>query len=76
MRKLIVTLTASAAIFMSGMTVWQAEAQTLRGAANVAANVRNYTPIEKAACQGWGRWCGPGFVRACGPYRCWCRPCQ
>ncbi|WP_457795781.1 hypothetical protein [Methylocystis sp. S23] len=37
---------------------------------------QSYTPIEKAACQGWGRWCPPGFVRACGPYRCWCRPCR
>lgn len=37
---------------------------------------QNYTPIETAACQGWGRWCPPGYVRACGPYRCWCRPCR
>ena len=75
MRKLIVTLTATTAIFMSGLLVIEADAQTLRGAANLAAAARNYTPVEGAACRGWGRWCGPGYVRACGPFRCWCRPC-
>ena len=20
-------------------------------------------------------YCPPGYTRACGPYRCWCRPC-
>lgn len=46
------------------------------GAGSLSAPESNFTPIEKAACQGWGRWCGPGYVRACGPYRCWCRPCR
>jgi hypothetical protein len=72
MRKSIVMLTA---IFMIGFPVLQAEAQTTRGAASLATTTQNFTPIEKTACRGWGRWCGPGYVRACGPYRCWCRPC-
>jgi hypothetical protein len=24
---------------------------------------------------GTGPWCGPGYTRQCGPFRCWCRPC-
>jgi hypothetical protein len=76
MPKLMVTLAAAAAILLAGSLPWKAEAETWRGAASTRAAVENFTPIEKAACQGWGPWCGPGFVRACGPYRCWCRPCH
>ncbi len=76
MRKLIVTLTATAAILMSGLPLTQAEAQLLRGAGGIPAAAQNYTPVEKTTCRGtFGPWCGPGYTRACGPYRCWCRPC-
>jgi hypothetical protein len=53
----------------------QAQAQTLRGTADIGTAAQNFTPIHKAACQGWGPWCGPGYVRACRWGRCWCRPC-
>jgi hypothetical protein len=72
MRKLIVATTV---LFLAGSLAWQAEAQTLRGPGGVDP-AQNYTPIEKAACQGWGRWCRPGWVRVCGPFHCWCRPCR
>src|SRR6202023_2680841 len=75
MPKLIVTLAAAAAILLSGSLTWKAEADPGRGALSTRAAVQNFTPVEKAACQGWGPYCGPGFVRRCGPYRCWCRPC-
>jgi hypothetical protein len=52
-----------------------ANAQTMTGAASVHATAQNATIIKEAACRGFGRWCPPGYVRACGPYRCWCRPC-
>ncbi|HEX3939498.1 MAG TPA: hypothetical protein VHX43_18505 [Xanthobacteraceae bacterium] len=75
MRKLTLTLTAAA--LMLGVTAFAANAQTQApGAAGIHAQVKDFTPIEKAACRGFGRWCPPGFVRACGPYRCWCRPCR
>jgi hypothetical protein len=75
MRKL--TLTLAAAALMLGATAMTASAQTQApGAAGIQAQIKDYTPIEKAACRGFGRWCPPGFVRACGPYRCWCRPCR
>ncbi len=76
MRKLIVTAAAMAALFVIGSSIEPAQAQTTRAAASIAAATQNFTPIEKAACRGWGRWCGPGYVRACGPFRCWCRPCR
>ena len=67
MRK--VTLTLAIALLFAGSAVLTADAQTSRGAA------QNFTPIEPAACRGWGPYCRPGFVRACGRFRCWCRPC-
>jgi hypothetical protein len=52
-----------------------AQAETWHGAGGVGAAIRNYTPIRPAACQGWGPFCPPGYVRACNRWRCWCRPC-
>jgi Spy/CpxP family protein refolding chaperone len=74
MRKLTMTLTA-AALILGAMAVG-ANAQTQSsGAASVHAQIKNATPIQEAACRGFGPYCGPGFTRVCGPYRCWCRPC-
>ncbi|MFZ0610353.1 MAG: hypothetical protein WAM75_22040 [Xanthobacteraceae bacterium] len=75
MRKLTLTLTAAA--LMLGVTAIAASAQTQApGAAGIQVQIKAYTPIEKTACRGWGPYCRPGFVRTCGPYRCWCRPCR
>lgn len=75
MRKLLLTVAATAMIFAPALAPRKAEAEILGGAAKLppAANVSR---AEGAACQGWGPYCPPGFVRACGPYRCWCRPCR
>ena len=60
MRKLIVVLTATAAVLLAGSLAFKADAQTLRGAANISTQTQNFTPIEQAACgPHWGRWCGP-----------------
>jgi hypothetical protein len=72
MRKLSITL-ATAALALS-MTTLVVNAQS-QGASTLKAQVQNATIIHKAACGGFGRWCGPGMTRVCGPYRCWCRPC-
>jgi hypothetical protein len=72
MRKLSITVVAAAAIL--ALNSMAANAVTASG--NTLPNAaKNFSPIHDAACRGWGRWCGPGYVRACGPYRCWCRPC-
>lgn len=80
MRKLALTLTA--ATFALGMTALTVSAQTQSGAANLNAQVHNFTPLVKeAACNGRpGPFCGPGWVRRCwrGPFggrRCRCVPC-
>jgi hypothetical protein len=76
MRKLVFTVTATAAILFTGSLAWQAEAQTSRGAASIGAAAHNFTPIEKAACGPHvGRWCGPFHHRVCGPRHCWCARC-
>ena len=72
MRKL--TLTFTAAMLMLGTMPIAANAQS-QGAASLYAQLQNATPIHQAACRGFGPYCGPGFTRVCGPYRCWCRPC-
>jgi hypothetical protein len=74
MRKLTMTLTAAALIL--GTMAVAANAQTQSpGASSFHAQIKNATPIQEAACRGFGPYCGPGFTRVCGPYRCWCRPC-
>jgi hypothetical protein len=81
MRKLGLAL--SVATLALGMTALTATAQTQQpGAANLNAQVRNFTPmVKQAACNGLpGPYCGPGWVRRCwrGPYggvHCRCVPC-
>jgi hypothetical protein len=69
-----IAITLAAAALLLGSVAWTAEAQT-QGAANIHAQAQNATPIVKAACMGFGRWCPPGMRRVCGPARCWCAPC-
>jgi hypothetical protein len=73
MRK--VTLCLVIAALFAASAALTADAQTSRGANNVATAAQNFSPIEPAACRGWGPYCRPGFTRVCGPFRCWCRRC-
>jgi len=73
MRKLTMTLTAAA--LMLGTMAVAANAAQMPGAANFHTQIQNATPLKQAACRGFGPYCPPGTTRACGPYRCWCRPC-
>jgi len=74
MRKLVVTLTATAAILIAGSI--GSNAQITRGAASLPTATQNFTPIEKAACGPYrGRWCGRWHHRVCRYGRCWCAPC-
>jgi hypothetical protein len=67
------TLTLAVAALALGSMVLSANAQ---GASGMHALSQNATPIiQHVACGGFGPYCPPGFTRACGPYRCWCRPC-
>jgi hypothetical protein len=75
MRKLSVAFTAAAAILLVGSLAWTADAQTSRGATNIPVQSQIFTPIQRAACGGPGRYCPAGFIRRCGPHRCWCAPC-
>jgi hypothetical protein len=75
MRKLAIALGVAAAVIGGGLFAWSAQATTSTAAATLGATAKNYSPVKKAACVGWGRHCPPGFRWACGPYRCWCRPC-
>ena len=60
MRRIAITLAASAGLMFGSALTWQAQAQMERGPAALAGAAQNFTPIEKAACgPHWGRWCGP-----------------
>ena len=74
MRKLVITLAASVAIGAIGVPLWQAHAANL-GDGGIKLAIKNYTPITKAACFGWGPYCPPGRTRVCGRWRCWCALC-
>ena len=72
MRK--ITLALAIALAFAGSAISTADAQTTRGANDIAGAAQNFSPIQPAACRGWGPYCRPGFVRTCGRFRCWCRP--
>jgi hypothetical protein len=72
MRKLTMTTAIAAAFLCLGAI--GADAMTGPGPTKQAP-ATNYTPKQEAACRGYGRWCGPGYVRACNRWHCWCRPC-
>ena len=73
MRK--VALALAIGLAFAGSAVVTADAQTTRGANNIATEAQNFTPLQPAACRGWVPYCRPGFVRVCSRFRCWCRPC-
>jgi len=73
MGKLALTLAAAALVL--GSVALSASAQTQGASSVLNAQAQNATIIHKTACGGFGRWCGPGMHRVCGPARCWCAPC-
>jgi len=55
MRKLALALGVSAAVLFAGGIAWKADATTWRsGTLNLPSAAKNYSPIEKTACGGWG----------------------
>jgi hypothetical protein len=75
MGRLPILVAAIIAVVVVGSLPWNVEAQTLGGAASIKAATQNFTPIERAACGGWGRHCGPGWFwrfgrRGWACYRC------
>jgi hypothetical protein len=74
MRKLSMTLAAAALVLTSMAFTAGAQTQQI-GAASFHSMLRNASPVHEAACGRLFGRCPPGFTRACGPYRCWCRPC-
>jgi hypothetical protein len=75
MRRKVIILAGVAALAVAALMPG-ANAQIERGAAALADQVQNFTPVEKAACgPHWGRFCGPFHHRVCGRWHCWCAPC-
>jgi len=52
MRK--VALALAIGLAFAGSAVVTADAQTTRGANNIAIEAQNFTPLQPAACRGWG----------------------
>ena len=60
MRK--VALALAIGLAFAGSAVVTTDAQTTRGANNIATEAQNFTPLQPAACRGWGHiagrdWC-------------------
>ncbi len=62
MRKLTIALGVMAAVSLAGGAVMQADASAWKaGTFNLPSAAKNYSPIEKTACYGWGKYCPLGF---------------
>jgi hypothetical protein len=75
MRKLAVTVMAAATILLVGSLASKADPASSTGTA-IPKAAKNFSPIQEAACRGFGPHCPPGFTWTCGGGRCWCRPCM
>jgi len=76
MRKLAIALGVAAAMILAGGLAWKAEATNFRsGTVDLPGLAKNYSPIEKAGCRGWGPMCPPGYKWICTPFKCKCRRC-
>ena len=65
----------TAALVLTAFVIAASAQIQTRGAAGLRAQLQNATPIQRAACWGWGPYCPSGTIRRCGPYRCWCVRC-
>jgi hypothetical protein len=74
MRKLMIALTATAALVLCGSVAWVAQASPLTGA--IGTPSQELSPLEKIGCQTAGDNCpyGQRIVRG-GGGRWWCEPC-
>ncbi|HLL27441.1 MAG TPA: hypothetical protein VKT73_07295 [Xanthobacteraceae bacterium] len=76
MRKMMMFVSFPAVVLAAGLFAMSADAQTWkRGVAGVDAATQNFTPVEKAACYGWGPRCPPGRTWVCRYGNCWCARC-
>lgn len=75
MHKLVIGITAAAALLLAGALAWNAEATTLTGAMT-ARPAANYSLVEKAGCWVPGD-CDVGQHKVCNRFgnRCRCAPC-
>lgn len=77
MRKLMVAAAVAMTVAMGGAALWQADASGAAGNLPAVARGMMSKPVRLAACNGTtgGAGCGPGYIRRCNAYRCWCGPC-
>jgi hypothetical protein len=68
MRTLVITLALAAAMLCPGSATWQVQAAGMAGAAQLSTAVKAASPIQPAACRGWGSRCPPGYFW--NGYRC------
>jgi hypothetical protein len=63
MRKFAIALAVTAAVALAGGVA--ADAATWSGTLGLPSATKKFSPVEKAACYGPGRWCPP----LCAPMR-------
>jgi hypothetical protein len=75
MRTKLIMMSAAAALLVIGSTAFEANATMSVGIESFSAQVRLYSPIEKASCNGKGLFCQSGSTLQCNPL-CVCVPCS
>jgi hypothetical protein len=76
MRKIAILLTAAFALLLVGMLSFQADAMVGTGAHSLLLVTKDYSPVEKMACQ-FTAVCGAGRTLVCRPFwRYWCARCR
>jgi len=77
MRNLVIVTAITIAFGLTGALLWKADAAGAAGAVPHGLSGPMSTPVHPAACNGQtgSAGCGPGHIRRCNEYRCWCGPC-
>ena len=83
MTKLPLVLGLTAAVVVSGVLIWKAEATPLTGAADSLGVIKGYSAVQKVGCMFGTHRCPAGTKWACAKYpgpmgtgkKCVCRPC-
>lgn len=74
MRNKLMMLLIATALVVVGGAAFEAKATMGTGTESLSAQVKSYSPVEKASCDSQGLFCKAGSTLQCNPI-CVCVPC-
>ena len=83
MIRLRLVLCLTAAVMVSGVVIWEAEATPITGAVDLLDVIKGYSAVQKVGCMFGTHRCPAGTKWSCAKYpgpmgagkKCVCRPC-